>query len=159
MANDKNHNDYKEDSTMREIHRIQEEMEQQYEKSGLSSYWEWLQATEADMHKSLAEDGFEIVTRDGRTFLDEIKPSAKRPGGKNKIAKTGTKKNSTFISSPRFKTAKHKNYDDIENLAVQEFQGVREERASADKIEPQAQKKPIKYKTTAKRRAKNRRTK
>jgi hypothetical protein len=93
MANYKNYNSYKEDSTMREIHRIQKKMEEQYRKSGLSSYWEWLQATEEDMHKSLAEVGFEIVTRNGRTFLDEIKPPSKKSIGKYKITAKRHKKN------------------------------------------------------------------
>jgi hypothetical protein len=88
----KNYDDYLEDSTMREIHRIQEEMEQQFKKSGFSSYFEWLQATDKDLQKSLAEDGFQIVTRNGRTYLDEIKPRAR----KNKVQhKTSMKRRKT----------------------------------------------------------------
>jgi len=156
MVNDK---DYKEDSTMREIHRIQEKMEQQYEKSGLASYWEWLQATEADMHKSLAEIGFAIVTRDGRTFVDEIKP--KRAANKAQTLGTGETKRFR-LPSPSFRTetAKPKNYDDmIEASSAQALQRVREDRTAADKIEPHSKKQPVKYKTTIKRRTKNSRKK
>jgi hypothetical protein len=148
-AKHKNYDDYIEDSTMREIHRIQEKMEQQYEKSGLASYWEWLQATEADMHKSLAEVGFAIVTRDGRTFVDEIKP--KRTV--NKARTLGTGKTNRFklpSLSSRTETAKPQNYDDmIEASRAQELQLVREDRASSGKIEPQPQKQPVKYKHKA----------
>jgi len=159
MVNDKNYNDYQEDSTMREIHRIQKEMEQQYEKSGLSSYWEWLQATEADMHKSLAEDGFAIVTRDGRTFVDEIKP--KRAANKAQTLGTGKTKRFKLPSpSSRTETANPQNYDDmIEASRAQELQLVREDRAASDKIESPSQKKPVKYKTTIKRRTKDSRKK
>jgi len=159
MVNDKNYNDYKEDSTMREIHRIQEEMEQQYKKSGLSSYWEWLQATEADMHKSLAEVGFAIVTRDGRTFVDEIKPA--RAVNKTSTLGTGKTKRLKLPSfSSRTETTKRKNYDDmIEASRAQELQFVREDRTAADKIEPHDKKQPVKYKTAIKRRTKNSRKK
>lgn len=159
MVNDKNYNDYKEDSTMREIHRIQEEMEQQYKKSGLSSYWEWLQATEDDVHKSLAEVGFAIVTRDGRTFIDEIEPRSKRTVGKAQTGKT--KRFKTASPSLQSATIKLKNYDDaIRDSSVREFQGVREAGVSPEKIEPpRSQKPPVKYKTSVKRRAKNLRKK
>jgi hypothetical protein len=136
-------------------------MEQQYKKSGLSSYWDWLQATEADMHKSLAEVGFEIVTRDGRTFIDEIKPHSKRNVKKAKTAQVGKTKSFIVSShSSQSKTVKHKNYDDyIEDSAAPELHLVREARTSANKIKPPSQKKPVKYKTTAKRRTKNLRKK
>jgi hypothetical protein len=78
--------DYKESPTMREIHRIQEKMEQQYEKSGLTSYEEWLQATEKDLRQSLAEVGYRMVTRDGQIFLYEIKPQPKKSRVKYKTA-------------------------------------------------------------------------
>lgn len=127
MAHDE---DYSDDSTVEEIHQIREEFSRQQKQSGLS-YIEWLKATEPDLRKSLAEVGFRMVTRNGRLFLYEIRPASKNNNGK-------------------LKTAKHKNYDDvIENSAVQEFQGVREERASPDKIEPQPQKQPVKYKHKA----------
>jgi len=149
MVNDKNSNDYKEDSTMREIHRIQEEMEQQYKKSGLSSYWEWLQATEADMHQSLAEVGFAIVTRDGRTFIDEIEPHSKRKSDKAQTGKTRNFKLSSH--STKSETAKHKNYDDfLEDLSAPELHLVRKEGTVLNKIEPQPQRKHAKYKTAAK---------
>ncbi len=89
-AKHKNYVEYLEDSTMRELHFIREKMEQEYRKSGLPSYDEWLQATEPDMHRSLAEVGFEIVTRDGRTFLDKIKPQSKKKPVKYKtVARRG----------------------------------------------------------------------
>ena len=129
----KNHND--ESPTMREVHQIQKELEQQYRKSGLS-YLEWLQATEEDFQKSLADDGFRMVTRNGETFLEEIKPQTKRIKSKQ----------------PTPKTAKHKNYDDdIENSTLRESHLIREDRIFSDKIEVQPQKKRVKYKTAAKR--------
>jgi hypothetical protein len=48
---------YKESPTMRELHRIRQELEKQQEASGLS-YAEWLRATEGDLKKTLAEVGF-----------------------------------------------------------------------------------------------------
>ena len=148
MSKRKSYEDYLEDSTVREVHRIREEFDRQQRESGLS-YFEWLEATEADMHKSLAEVGFAIVTRDGHTFIDEIAPRSKRKSDKTQTGKTRNLKLSSH--STKSETAKHKNYDDyIENSAVQEFQGVREGRASSDKIEPQSQKKVVKYKTAAK---------
>jgi len=179
----KKHDDYQESPTMREVHQIQEELEQQYQKSGLS-YLEWLQATEADFQKSLAEDGFHMVTRNGETFIEEIKPPA--PINKNK--------------QPTVKSAKHKNYDDyIEDSTMRELHQIREEmeqqyrksglpsywdwlqatekemhkslaevgyqivtrdgRTYIDKIEPPPKKNPVKYKTTVKRRTKNLRKK
>ncbi|MDZ7360835.1 MAG: hypothetical protein ONB46_08930 [candidate division KSB1 bacterium] len=170
----KKHDDYKESPTMREVHRIQEELEQQYRKSGLS-FFEWLQATEDDFQKSLAEDGFRMVTRNGETFLEEIKPQTK----------------SNKSKQPTLKAAKHKNYDDyIEDSTMRELHLIREKmeqeyrksglpsyeewlqatdkdlqkslaevgfqivtrdgRTYIDKIEPQPKKKPGKYKTSAK---------
>jgi hypothetical protein len=85
-----NYDDYKESPTMREIHQIQEEMEQQFQKSGMSSYWEWLQATDKNLRQSLAEDGFRMITRNGRIFLHEIKPQSKK---KNTKYKTASKRN------------------------------------------------------------------
>ncbi len=78
-------NNYKEDSTMREIHRIQEEMERQQQESGLSIL-EWLEATEKDFRKSLAEDGFRMVKRGDRIFMYEIKPHSKKKHVKYKTA-------------------------------------------------------------------------
>ncbi len=153
MANYKNDNNYKEDSTMREIHRIQKEMERQYKKSGLPSYWDWLQATEDDLRKSLAEVGFEIVTRNGRTFLDEIKPRHQKGNSKSKNL-VGKERLATAASlSTQAKTTKHKNYDDyIEDSTIREIHLIREDRVSSDKIKTQPKKKHVKYKTAAKRR-------
>ena len=152
MAKYKNYNDYKEDSTMREIHRIQGDMERQYKKSGLPSYWDWLQATESDLRKSLAEVGFEIVTRDGRTFLAEIKPRHQKSTSKSKIH-AGTEKYTipALLSSPA-KMTKHKNYGDYsEDSTMQEMHLIREDRAFSDKTETPPKKKHVKYKTAAKR--------
>jgi len=133
MAHDE---DYSDDSTVEEIHQIREEFSRQQKQSGLS-YIEWLKATEPDLRKSLAEVGFRMVTRNGRLFLYEIRPSSKSNNGK-------------------LKTAKHKNYDDYsEAVTERELQFVREDRASSNKIEPPPQKKPVKYKTAAKRRRRN----
>jgi len=78
---------------MRELHLIREKMEQQYRKSGLPSYEEWLQATDKDLQKSLAEVGFQIVTRDGRTYIDKIEPQPKKKPVKYKNAAKRNKKN------------------------------------------------------------------
>ena len=74
MANRAN---YQEDSTMREVHRIQHELERQFRQSGLS-YLEWLQVTEPAFSESLAENGFKIITRGSLTFLEKIKPRRER---------------------------------------------------------------------------------
>jgi len=156
----KSYEDYMEDSTMRELHQIREEMERQQEESGLSVL-EWLEATEKDFCKSLAEDGFEIVTRDDRTFIDEIKPRSKRNVTKTQVVQANKAKNLKLPSSSfQSKAAKHKNYDDmIEASRAQELQFVREDRTAADKIESHSKKQPVKYKTTIKRRMKNSRKK
>jgi len=134
MVHYKNYNEHKEDSTMREIHRIQEEMEQQYKKSGISSYWEWLQATEQDMHQSFAEVGYEIVTRDGRTFLDEIKAYPKKNINHRKIAKARKKNSPPSSHSTKPQIAQHKNYaDDIEDSSLRELSVIREEIEQRDK--------------------------
>ncbi|GEM_PF-2232024 len=92
-ARQKNYDDYIDDSTMRELHLIREKMEQQYRKSGLPSYEEWLQATDKDLKQSLAEVGFQIVTHDGRTYIDKIKPQTKKKLVKYKTAVKRKKKN------------------------------------------------------------------
>jgi hypothetical protein len=92
-AKHKNYDEYIEDSTMKELHLIREKMEQEYRKSGSTSYEEWLQATEPDMRQSLAEVGFEIVTRNGRTFLDKIKSQSKKKRVKYKTASKRSKTN------------------------------------------------------------------
>lgn len=74
-----------ESPTMQEVHRLQEEVERQYEKSGLS-YLDWLQATEKNIEKELAEAGFEIVASNGRMQLKEISPSSKKPALKRKTS-------------------------------------------------------------------------
>jgi hypothetical protein len=75
MMNCREHNDRTKDSTMREVHRLQAAFEQRCKESGLS-YFEWLQATEKEFHQSLAEVGFRLVTRNGRTYLGKIKVRA-----------------------------------------------------------------------------------
>ena len=75
--NHQEHNGHTEDSTMQEVHRLQAAFEEQCKNSGLS-YFEWLQATEKEFHRSLAEVGFRLVTRNGRTFLEKMKDRAKR---------------------------------------------------------------------------------
>lgn len=127
---------------MREVHKIQEELEQQYQKSGLS-YLEWLQATEDEFQKSLAEDGFHMVTRNGEIFFEAIKPQTKRNKSKQTI----------------LKAASHKNYDDIEASTMSDLPLISEERAFSDKIEPPPKKKHVKYKTAAKRNKANPRKK
>jgi len=139
---------YNESPTMQEIHRIQEEMEQQYQESGLSSYEEWLQATEPDLRQSLAEVGYRMVTRGDRFFLYEVKPRLKKNNKYGTLPKVGDRNSAVVSTPPKTKMSNHKNYDDyIENTGMQEFQGVREGRAASDKIEPQPQKPPVKYKT------------
>lgn len=157
MPKRKNDADYLEDSTVQEVHRIRAEFDRQQRESGLS-YFEWLEATEADMHKSLAEVGFAIVTRDGRTFIDEIPPRSKKKSDKAQAGKTRNLKLSSL--STKSETAKHKNYDDmIEASRAQELQFVREDRTVSGKIEPHSKKLPLKYKTAIKRRRKNSRQK
>jgi hypothetical protein len=143
------HEDFTEDPMMRELHQIREEFARQQEESGLSVL-EWLEATEKDMRKSLAEVGFRMIKRNDRLFLYEINSHSKKQ-----------KKPSTSTSLSRTPpTAKRKNYDDMSEASrAQELQCVREDRSSSDKIEPPSQKKSVKYKTTAKRRAKNLRKK
>jgi len=142
--------DYNESPTMREIHRVQEEMEQRYQESGLSSYEEWLQATEPDLRQSLAEVGYRMVTRGDRFFLYEIKPRLKKNNKSRTLPKVGDWNSAGVSTTLKTKMGNHKNYDDyIENSAVQEFQGVREGRASSDKIELQPKKQPVKYKHKA----------
>jgi len=146
MAHDE---DYSDDSTVEEIHQIREEFSRQQKQSGLS-YIEWLKATEPDLRKSLAEVGFRMVTRGDRLFLYEIKPRLKKNNKYRTLPKVGDRDFAVVSTPPRTKTGNHKNYDDyVENSAVQEFQGVREDRASPDKSEPRPQKPPVKYKHKA----------
>jgi hypothetical protein len=112
----KNTDDYKESPTMREIHQIQDELEQQYQKSGLS-YLEWLEATEDEFQKALAKDGFHTVTRNGEIFIEEIKPKTTRTNSKYRAP----------VSSSGSKAAKHKNFDDyIEDSTMRELHLIRE---------------------------------
>lgn len=76
---------HQESPTMKEVHRLQEEVERQYEKSGLS-YLDWLRATENDLQKELAEAGFKIITSGGRTFLKEIAPLSRKPARNRKVS-------------------------------------------------------------------------
>jgi hypothetical protein len=127
--------DDKESPTMREIHRIQDEMEQQYQKSGLPSYEEWLQATEADLRQSLAEIGYRMITRGDRFFLYEIKP----------------------------RSQKHKNYDYTKDSTMRGLHLIREKTeqeyrknglTSKEEKSP-SEKKRFKYKTLSKPRKTN----
>jgi hypothetical protein len=119
-ARQKIYDDYVEDSTMRELHQIREELARQQQESGLSVL-EWLEATEPDLRKSLAEDGFHMVTRNDKIFIEEIKPQ-----------KTKNKSKQSTL-----KTVKHKNYDDyITGSTMPELQLIHEVRTSSDKIEP-----------------------
>jgi len=133
------HEDFAEDPMMRELHQIREEFARQQEESGLSVL-EWLEATEKDMRKSLAEVGFRMIKRNDRLFLYEINSHSKKQ-----------KKPSTSTSLSRApQTAKPKNYDDmIEASRAPELQCVREDCSSSDKSEPQPQKQPVKYKHKA----------
>jgi len=133
------HEDFAEDPMMRELHQIRAEFERQQEESGLSVL-EWLEATEKDMRKSLAEVGFRMIKRNDRLFLYEINSHSKKQ-----------KKSSISTSLSRTpQTNKPKNYDDmIEASRAQELQLVREDRAAANKIEPQPKKQPVKYKHKA----------
>lgn len=156
----KSYEDYMEDSTMQELHQIRAELERQQEASGLS-FLDWLQATEKDLRKSLAGDGFRMVKRGDRIFMYEIKPHSKSNGKIKTPAKARKKFFAPTSPSQREHVVKHKNYDDYysEAAATRELQLVREDRASSDKTEPPPQKKPVKYKTTAKRRTKSLRRK
>ncbi len=131
--------DNNESPTMQEIHRIQEEMEQQYEKSGLSSYEEWLQATEKDLRQSLSEIGYRMVIRGDRFYLYEIKPSSKKNDNTFETLPKGGEQDSVVVSpSPKTKMIKHKNYDEyFEDSTMQEIHQIREE--------------IVKYKTASKR--------
>lgn len=136
-----NNEDFAEDSTMQELHQIREELERQQQESGLSIL-EWLEATEKDFRKSLAEDGFRMVKRGVRIFMYEIKPHSK----------TQKKSSALETLSHKSKTTKHKNYDDyIEDSTMREMHLIREDRAFSDKTKTQPKKKHVKYKTAAKR--------
>lgn len=63
---------YNEDPIMDQIHRIREELNKQYLKSGLSLS-DWLKTTEKDLEIRLAEVGFKIISKDGLHYLVEIK--------------------------------------------------------------------------------------
>jgi len=76
---------HQESPTMQEVHRLQEEVERQYEKSGLT-YFDWLQATERNLQMELADAGFRVVTEEGRTFLQQVAPLSKRPTRRNKVS-------------------------------------------------------------------------
>ncbi len=76
---------HQESPTMPEVHRLQEEVERQYEKSGLT-YFDWLQATEPDLQKELADAGFRVVTKKGRIFLQQVATLSKRPTRRNKVS-------------------------------------------------------------------------
>ena len=62
---------YNEDPIMDQVHRIREQLNEQYLKSGLS-FSDWLKTTEKDLDVSLAEVGFKIIRKDGLHYLVEI---------------------------------------------------------------------------------------
>lgn len=64
-------NHFSEDPVLAPVHKIREELYQQFKNSGLT-YMEWLQATESEFVESLAEVGFKIITKDGFQDLEEI---------------------------------------------------------------------------------------
>ncbi|MEK7729724.1 MAG: hypothetical protein AAB354_15060 [candidate division KSB1 bacterium] len=76
---------HQESPTMQEVHRLQEEVERQYEECGLA-YLDWLQATERDLQKELADAGFRVVTKEERTFLQQTVPLSKRPTRRSKTS-------------------------------------------------------------------------
>jgi len=145
-----NNEDFTEDSTMQELHQIREELARQQEESGLSVL-EWLEATEKDFRKSLAEDGFRMIKRNGRIFMYEIKPYSKSNGKIKTPAKAQKKSFAPASPSQREHVVKHKNYDDYysEAAAARELQLVREDRASSNEIEPRPAKQRVKYKYKA----------
>jgi hypothetical protein len=136
-----NNEDFVEDSTMQELHQIREELERQQQESGLSIL-EWLEATEKDFRKSLAEDGFRMVKRGDRIFMYEIKPHSK----------TQKKSSGSETLSHKSKTIKYKNYDDYtEDSTMREMHLIRESRTFSDKTQTPPKKKHVKYKAAAKR--------
>ncbi|MGH7599164.1 MAG: hypothetical protein ACREOI_22640 [bacterium] len=151
MAKPKSYEDYIEDSPVREVHRIREQLDREQKESGLS-YFEWIEATDKDLRQSLAEVGFEIVTRDGRTFLDEIKPRRQKGNSKSQALAAKERLAAPTSLSSQVKTAKHKNYDDyLEDLTRREMHLIREDRAFTNKTATQPKKKHVKYKTAIKR--------
>ena len=61
----------REDPIMDQVHKIREELYQQYQKSGLS-FSGWLKTTEKESEICLAEVGFKIMNKDGMHYLVEI---------------------------------------------------------------------------------------
>jgi len=154
-----NNEDFAEDSTMQELHQIREEFERQQQESGLSIL-EWLEATEKDFRKALAEDGFRMVKRNGRIFMYEIKRTSKSNSKSKTHSKTQQRSFAPSSLSQHSKLAKHKNYDDhLEDSTAQELHLIREDRAFPEKTEKQPKRKPVRYKTAAKRNKKNPRRK
>lgn len=56
---------------MEDVHKIREELEQQFVQSGLS-FSEWLTATEKEFSSRLAEVGFKVITKDNLQCLVSI---------------------------------------------------------------------------------------
>ncbi len=150
--------DFADDPMMRELHQIREEFARQQEASGLSVV-EWLEATEKDMRKSLAEVGFRIVKRGDRMFVYEIKSNFKNKGKLLIPAKAQKKPFVQNALSRIQKPAQPRSYDDIVDSTRSELQLIREDRASLNKTELPSSKKHVKYKTAIKRRSKNSRKK
>ncbi len=61
----------KNDPIMEDVHKIREELFQNFKNSSLT-YLEWLKATEKEFEESLAEVGFKIVVKNGFQYLVEI---------------------------------------------------------------------------------------
>ena len=85
---------HEESPTMQEVHRLQEEVERQYEKIGLT-YLDWPQGTVQDLQKELADAGFRVVTKEGRTFLQQVAPPSKRSTRQVKLRLNVLCKNAT----------------------------------------------------------------
>ncbi len=62
---------FKDDPIMEVVHKIREELEQQFIQSGLS-FSAWLTATEKEFAARLAEVGFKVISKDNLQCLVRI---------------------------------------------------------------------------------------
>lgn len=62
---------FDDDPIMEDVHKIREELEQQFVQSGLS-FSEWLVSTEKEFSSRLAEVGFKVITKDNLQCLVSI---------------------------------------------------------------------------------------
>ena len=60
----------KEDAIMEKVHKIREELYQQFKNSGLT-YSDWLKATDDKFAQQLAEVGFKVIEQDSVQYLVE----------------------------------------------------------------------------------------